>query len=234
MWSPSRLSLQRQRRMRSAPAGQQRVERIDAYLRAHPVRCLQLGAGKRHIDGWLSTDLRPRGPDSIYLDVTEPFPFPDRSLDFIFGEHIIEHLSWRDGQKMLRECLRTLRPIGVLRLATPDFACLVELYRGEAGPDGNHYLRWHHRRFKPAQRVHPLIVINHNMRAWGHTFLYDEELLTSALADAGFIDIDRRDFGQSPHPELWDVERHGGTGANRKRAVRWETMCLEATKPLGQ
>jgi len=221
-------------RTASARGEEQRAERIDAYLRGHAVRRLQLGAGKRHIGGWLSTDLRPKGPDSVYLDVTERFPFNDGSLDFIFGEHVIEHVSWDNGQKMLHECFRALRPGGVLRLATPDFARLMQLYRGAAGPDGDHYLRWHHRRFTPEEPIHPLVVINHNMRAWGHTFLYDEEMLTSAIGDAGFTGIGRHDFGQSPHSELCAVEQHGGTIPNRQRAVRWETMCLEGTKRAGQ
>jgi predicted SAM-dependent methyltransferase len=230
----SRPHREPQDRTASALAEQPRAERINAYLQAHPVRRLQLGAGKRHINGWLSTDLRPRGAESIYLDVTDTFPFDDRSLDFILGEHIIEHVSWHDGQKMLRECLRTLRPGGVLRLATPDFSRLLSLYQGDAGPDGEHYLRWHHRHYSPADPLHPLVVINHNMRAWGHTFLYDEEMLTSALANAGFIGIVRQDFGQSPHPELCQVEQHGGKAPNRQRAVRWETMCLEGARHAGK
>ena len=99
---------------------------------------------------------------------------------------------------MLRECLRVLRPGGVLRLATPDFARLVELYEGRAGPDGAPYLRWHHRNFSPAKPLHPLVVINHDVRAWGHTFLYDEEVLTNALTDAGSIDVGRHELGRSP------------------------------------
>ena len=194
------------------------------------MRRLQLGAGRRHIDGWLSTDLRPREADTVYLDVPSRSPFEDRSLDLVVGEDATEHVSWHDGRRMLRECLRVLRPGGVLRLATPDFARLVELYEGRAGPDGAPYLRWHHRNFSPAKPLHPLVVINHNMRAWGHTFLYDEEVLTNALTDAGFIDVGRHELGRSPHPELRDVEQHGGTAPHRERAVRWETPCLEGRR----
>ena len=207
-----------------------RDEQISAYLRDHHVRCLQIGAGRKHIEGWLSTDLTPGDQDTIFLDATEPFPFPDDCLDFVFGEHLIEHVSWWDGQRVLAECRRVLRPGGVLRLATPDAARLIDLYRGEAGAEGEHYLQWHHKRFTPLMRTHPLVVLNHNVRAWGHVFLYDSELLSAALGDAGFEQITPCEMGDSTHPALRGVEQHHrGGGQSKERAVRFETMCFEAT-----
>ena len=209
-----------------------RDHQIMAYLRDHHIRCLQIGAGHKHIEGWLSTDLKPADEDTIFLDATEPFPFPDDCLDFVFGEHLIEHVSWWDGQRLLAECRRVLRPGGVLRLATPDAARLIDLYRGEAGAEGEHYLQWHHDRFTPRMRTHPLVVLNHNVRAWGHVFLYDAALLRAALCDAGFEGIIQCELGVSTHRALSGVEQHQrGGGKAKERAVRFETMCFEATAP---
>ena len=123
-----------------------------------------------------------------------------------------------------------LRPGGVLRLATPDAARLIDLYRGEAGAEGEHYLQWHHKRFTPLMRTHPLVVLNHNVRAWGHVFLYDAELLSAALADAGFEQIARRGSGKSRtgHCAASNSTSAGEVGS-KERAVRFETMCFEAT-----
>ena len=181
-----------------------RDEQISPYLRDHHVRCLQIEQTK-HIEGWLSTDLTPGDQDTIFLDATEPFPFPDDCLDFVFGEHLIEHVSWWDGQRVLAECRRVLRPGGVLRLATPDAARLIDLYRGEAGAEGEHYLQWHHKRFTPLMRTHPLVVLNHNVRAWGHVFLYDAEFLSAALGDAELEQITPCELGDSTHPALRGV-----------------------------
>ena len=217
---------------RAPGSGTSRDPQISAYLRDHNVRCLQIGAGDKHIEGWLSTDLNPRDSDTIFLDATKPFPFPDQCLDFVFGEHLIEHVSWWGGQRLLRECRRVLRPGGVLRLATPDTARLIDLYRGEAGGEGEHYLHWHHDRFTPRMRSHPLVVLNHTMRAWGHSFLYDADLLRSALSDAGFVQITQCEMDESRHLGLRGVEQHHrGGGRARERAVRFETMCFEATAP---
>ena len=99
-----------------------RSKRIHAYLRTHRVRKLQLGAGGNVHPGWLNTDIADykREHEIVYLDARKPFPFPDASFDLVSSEHMIEHLSYPEGLHCLRECLRVLRPGGVVRLATPS------------------------------------------------------------------------------------------------------------------
>ena len=208
---------------------------VERYLAVQDVARLEIGAGNTVVEGWLGTDLRPRHPEVLEMDATKPFPFPDHCLDFVHAEHLIEHLSWRQGQHTLAECRRVLKPGGVLRLATPDLALLVAIYRGDAGPEGDHYLEWAYNAFlKKAPHVHPAFLLNHNLRAWGHTFVYDTEVLRLALEDAGFVDIEQCRLGESRHEHLRGLERHHlkgkGTEA-RDRAVRFETMIFEGTSP---
>lgn len=206
---------------------------IADYLATHEVRKLQLGAGGKHHDGWLCTDIEPRRPGVVRLDATRRLPLPDDSLDYVFAEHLIEHLGWKPGQRMLSECLRVLRPGGVIRVATPDLARYIAIYRGDAGEEGDHYLDWAYTRFlKGRPHRSAVFLLNHNMRAWGHTFLYDADLLALALADAGYVDVDRRAFNESPHEALRGIERHGIHGGLSARAVEFETMIFEAAKPL--
>lgn len=208
------------------------VERqITDYLAGPGLRRLQIGSGRTVLPGWLSTDLDPQKPGVLRLDATRAFPFPDDSFDVVFTEHMIEHVSWVQGQSMLAECRRVLKPGGVLRVATPDLAVLVALYRGEAGADGDHYVEWVTRRYLPRiTHQHPVFVLNNAVRNWGHTFLYDGETLELALSDAGFVDAGRQEFGQSAHEALRGVESHGSAVAN-ERSVLFETMVFEATKP---
>lgn len=211
---------------------EERDERIRDYLARHEVRKLQLGAGVNRQPGWLSTDITSRHDDVLELDASGPLPFPDDSLDYIFAEHLIEHIAYRPGQRMLRQCRRVLRPGGVLRLATPDLAQLIAVYRGDAGPDGEHYVEHAFQRWlKGRPHRHPAFLINHNLRAWGHLFVYDESLLTRALTEVGFVDVTRCALGESTHEALQDVERHGTHNNMSRRAVEFETMILEGTKP---
>jgi SAM-dependent methyltransferase len=104
---------------------------IREYLEAHTVRKLQLGAGANNVPGWLNSDIMPEG-GSIYLDATGTYPLADGSFHYIFAEHLIEHLSWEDGLKMLKECYRVLAPGGKLRIITPNLSKQIYALQNEA------------------------------------------------------------------------------------------------------
>src|SRR4029450_4609520 len=87
-----------------------RRRKIDTYLKSAPVRKLHLGASRNHLSGWLNADIYPLDAGILYLDVTIRFPFGDSSFDYIFFEHLIEHIDFQDGMVMLRECWRVLKP----------------------------------------------------------------------------------------------------------------------------
>jgi len=203
---------------------------VRAYLDTHGVRKLQLGAGPTELPGWLNTDRDPGTRQAVYLDVTRRFPLPNASFDYILSEHQIEHLSYRNGLFMLRECLRVLRPGGRVRIATPDLATIAGLAAHELSDDQRRYVRWTIETFVPeAPRDLPAFTINNAFRNWGHRFLYDEPTLAHALRSAGFTDIRRHTVGESEDESLRGLESHGvldGDGA----MIRFETMVLEAAR----
>src|ERR1700761_2617137 len=95
---------------------------VAEYLASPGRHKLEIGAGGAGKPGWLSADLHPRpsadGNYSIVMDATQPFPLPDAAFDFIYSEHMIEHIPYADGRRMVRECFRVLKPEGVLRIST--------------------------------------------------------------------------------------------------------------------
>jgi SAM-dependent methyltransferase len=56
------------------------------------------------------------------LDASKTFEIPSESFDFVYSEHMIEHVSFEDGRNMLEECNRILRPFGVIRIVTPSIS----------------------------------------------------------------------------------------------------------------
>ena len=91
---------------------------INKYLQSHSVRKLQLAAGGNLLEGWLNTDafmltsyFSPINKNLIYLDVTKPFPFEDNTFDYIYSEHLIEHLTYEQGLFMMQECFRVLKKL---------------------------------------------------------------------------------------------------------------------------
>jgi predicted SAM-dependent methyltransferase len=208
-----------------------RAKRIREYLGANEIRKLQLGAGPTSLPGWLCTDFAPSSSEVVYLDVTEPFPFDNGLFDYIFGEHLIEHVSWSDGGRMLKECYRVLKPGGRIRIATPDLAVLLRLYDSNGTHGREQYIKWITDKFLPGVDVYkPQFAINNAFRNWGHQFLYDGEILELALRRAGFEDITRCQYGESLHEHLRDIESHGTNAGSAEMAI-YETMVYEAKRP---
>lgn len=190
---------------------------------------LHVGCGPALLEGWVNAD-RDRIEGAVLLDATQPLPFPDGSVGYVFSEHFIEHLDYGEGERFARECFRVLAPGGVVRTATPDLRFLVELYSAPKTELHRAYIEWITRLFVPyAPAASDAFVINNAFRAWGHRFIYDEKTLTGLLHSAGFTDVERVAPGESRHPELRGIERHGDGMPEGFNEL--ETMVLEATRP---
>jgi predicted SAM-dependent methyltransferase len=193
---------------------------IARYLREHAERKLQLGAADKPLPGWLNTDLHDYGRrDIVFLDARRRFPLPDGSFDLVYSEHMLEHLTYADGQRCLRECFRVLRPGGTVRVATPSLQRLAGLYGG--GDLQERYVRWAAATLEPElQAPLPGAVVNNFFRSWGHEFIYDPETLRHALTEAGFVDVAERPIGE--------LERHL---PEEPELNEYETFVLEARRP---
>jgi predicted SAM-dependent methyltransferase len=208
-----------------------RRRRINAYLRAHAVQKLQLGAGSNLLDGWLNTDIydETRRRRVVYLDARKRFPFEDASFDYVFTEHMIEHLGYADSRHCLRECLRVLKPGGQIRVATPSLKRIADLYHG-AGDLQLNYVHWSIDTFIPdADAYLPGFVVNNFARDWGHRFVFDDQTLQHALETTGFVDIAQQAVGESGTAHLAELEHHGEMIPPEFN--EYETLVLEARRP---
>lgn len=153
---------------------------------------LHLGCGPVIHKGWVNIDNQKYpGVDKV-LDVTKKLPYDD--VEFIFAEHFIEHLSYADALKLLRECRRALRDDGVLRLSTPNLDWVwVTHYKLDATEQ---------------EAVSACFYLNRAFRGWGHQFLYNETTLKATLAEAGFSHFERVEYSESRHEALRGLERH--------------------------
>lgn len=50
----------------------------------------------------------------------DKLPFEDESFDFVFSEHLFEHLNPPDAAELFGECRRVMRMGAVIRTAVPD------------------------------------------------------------------------------------------------------------------
>lgn len=222
MWTEPRLT----NSIRAVTGKNSRLVR--KYLDTHQVRGLHIGCGGNHLDRWLNTELCPRG-DEIFLDATRPFPLPRLAFDYVYSEHMIEHVPYAAAVDMLRECHRVLRPGGVIRLVTPDLAFLRTLLEPPYSPPLIDYIAYSHEVYRldgpPDSGTH---VFNHFMRAWGHQFIYDLTSLSSLLTATGFEDVVEQALEDSPHEYL-----RGLAMVSRMPAgfLEMESLVVEARKP---
>lgn len=155
---------------------------------------LHLGAGPFCFPGWLNTDLHPQS-DSIYeLDASAKLPFDDCTFSVVFSEHLIEHMEYPSGARILREVYRVLRPGGYVRFSTPDLHRLVGLLLHNNDNVRLSYVRLINHLFSDADDLNdPTFTINSVFYSHGHRFLYTEELLTKLYSNTGFKEIKRFD-----------------------------------------
>jgi predicted SAM-dependent methyltransferase len=195
---------------------------IRRHLESQAAPALHIGAGPMQLDGWLNTDLIA---GDVHLDLERPLPLPDASLAHVFGEHVIGSLSEQAGIQLLAEIHRVLRPGGVVRLTTPDLQKLIAIYRDEnAVVSRDDYTRFLDGETGKAHAT-PCQLFNDCVRLWGIRYTYDEEDLTQKLRAAGFAEVERVEPGESRHPALRGLERHGEPWVNRA-----EALCLEAVR----
>lgn len=205
-----------------------RKRKVKTFLLSHETIKLQLGSGKNFLEGWLNTEksvsLCLKG--AVYMDVSQKFALPDDSVDYVFSEHLFEHLTLSQARNMLKESYRVMKSGGIIRLATPDIEFLLDLYQHPDKEINQRYMKW------AAKDGHipamPVYVINRFHTAWGHQIIYDYDTLAALLTESGFKDVCRCEMSKSCHPELCDIEGHFHVMPYDFACL--ETMILEAKK----
>jgi len=207
-----------------------RHKSIQHYLQSSPTRKLHLGCGPNELSGWLNTDIRSVSPSVIYVDIMEPLPLPDESFDYIYSEHLIEHIPFECGLNHLKECLRVLKHGGTIRISTPDMQFLLDYYKLNKLSEVQ--IKYLERVVRNAQLdmkfCHPTVLLNYFTHEWGHKFIYDSEILSEALKFSGFYDIRRCAVNESKKHELRGLEQHGISITDEFNIL--QSMILEATK----
>jgi predicted SAM-dependent methyltransferase len=160
---------------------------------------LNLGCGEVHLEGWVNIDVESEKAD-LKHDLRKPIPCGDNTVDFIYSEHFIEHLTAREGVELLRECRRVLRPGGVVRVATPSLDYLLFRY----------FFFWKWRRWYKKYGYTWIKtraeMINICFRDWGHQYLYNREELERRMREAGFTKMSRQRSNRSSYADLKNLE----------------------------
>ena len=192
-------------------------------------RCLEIGAGGHLLPGWLHTDLNATG-HVLQLDVTRPFPIADGAFDYVYSEHMIEHITFEQGRRMMRECFRIMKAGSIIRVLTLSIGFLLRLFSEDRSELEDRYIGWATRNFVPgAPKPLPSLVFNNFVRGSGHQFIYDRATLRFVFSEAGFVDIKECRIGHSDHEKLRNLET---VERMPEGFLELESMIFEGTRPL--
>lgn len=140
---------------------------------------LNIGCGDIYFDGWINIDLDSAKAD-LKIDVRNRLPYDDNSVDFIYCEHFIEHLTVEEGITVLKDFHRVLKVGGILRIATPDLDYVLFRY----------FFMWKSQLWLKKYGYEWIKtkaeMINISFRDWGHKYLYNYEELKRRLIESEF------------------------------------------------
>ncbi len=198
---------------------------IARYLRDNNVIKINLGCGANPFKGWLNCDLDPV-PGVCFVDCREKLPFPDKAVDYIYSEHLIEHFSLSECINFLKESYRILKASGRIRLATPNLESFLDMYKGSS--DSKIYLGWYKNRKRADEPLSLVNCINSIFYEHGHKFIYDYDYLKRLMEDCQFKEVQRCEIHKSSDTAFNDLEQHGKVIGDTINEI--ESLAVEAGK----
>jgi predicted SAM-dependent methyltransferase len=166
---------------------------------------LHLGAGPNIIKGWKNYDIEPY-PDGIFCDLRNPLPHKDNTVDMIFSEHVIEHFTKTQGEALLRECYRVLKPGGAMRIGWPGLELLLKAYIIRSKKYRNHVLPHLGHEFNGWDEI-----LSDCLFSWEHRYAYTTNHLARLLKSIGFQNVQKKSFGKSDYAFKYDIRNDPAT-----------------------
>lgn len=208
---------------------------IDEYLENNEIKKIQIGCGANLLEGWLNTDLN-FNEHIAFLDAGELFPIKSNSFNYVYSEHLFEHLTVDSQLNLLVEGFRILKKEGVMRIATPSLAFLFNLYNCPEDLQNKNYVDWAIRNIPNLRKVNDTVniedyhnyVINNFFKDWGHQMIHDFTSLKKLALQCGYSEVRECKVGESGYPHLINIEKHGTVIPPGINLI--ETMVLEIIK----
>ena len=159
-------------------------------------KLLNIGSGPNPHPDFINLDYHwTRNTEICWNIEKKPYPLENESLEGIYTEHCVEHISFDAFKANIAEFYRMLKPGGNLRIVTPDAELYFDLY--ERRKNGEQVTIPHEQGY-----ISPIARINGLFRNHGHKFIYDFETVRKLLEAQGFKNIKKENFRTGRDPRL--------------------------------
>lgn len=161
-------------------------------------------------------------PPILWHDCCKGIPLGDRSVDYVYCSHFLEHLYRHEVVQLLKECARVLKPGGMIRVVVPDLDRLIEMYLRKdpkafpAFPDPDNITPTYADLFmahifpyvmnlgKPPKTVERIQECFMRRHKW----MYNADSLGRLLDFVGFMAIESKGYQESTMPDVAWLDRH--------------------------
>lgn len=167
---------------------------------------VNLGCAANTFPGYINVDWWKKPRVHLCWDMTRPLPIANESVEGVYSEHAVEHLTLSDTRALFQRIHGWLRSDGTFRLVVPDAGRYIEQYMdGVADGEG-----------QP-----PIARVDRIFRGEGHQCAWDFDRAKYELEQAGFVKVTRVNFNEGRDQFMWiDSPRR-----------REESLYVEAVKP---
>lgn len=198
--------------------GRSRARKLDAP--AGEKLYINLGSGADDFEGFIGVDFF--GTAKYGADLRYPLLIDDATVDGIFTEHTLEHLTYDQDARLLAECFRIMKPGARIRVILPDVSLFATHY---AANDKAWFSTWEKHVLAPRGRslATPMMALSFVTQEYGHISAWDFATLEHFLREAGFANIERASFRQGRDPMLLKD--------NDSPDRTWVSLYVEAVKP---
>lgn len=145
----------------------------------------------------------------MYGDICRGLPVEPQTARGVYASHVLEHLSLDDFGRALANTLSIMAPGGEFRLIVPDLEERARRYLKDLDSGSTEACHSFMRLSNLGVENRPRTAMGQLRGALGgsaHLWMWDEQTLTKELQRAGFVEVRRCRFGDSPDPMFRNVE----------------------------
>lgn len=140
------------------------------------------------------------GPPEIMADITKKIPLADKSVDIIYSNETLEHLTYQELINHFLECHRLIKIGGYVRMVVPDMDIMIKNYISK---DENLEIA------KKESEISPFLPVENHTDLFisrvlyhDHYYLHNYDTLSRALKKTGFSKIKQVGPGETSYKEV--------------------------------